>query len=119
MRVEIRPSSQGGVQLSSPVWTSYDITTDDVQRMRAIRAIYYENATEEQVREIWRRKYESKWKKSRKENAFEYKLSSFDIDNDGVVEDRSAEHTSELQSLMRISYAVFCLKKKKKIKLIY
>src|SRR3546814_8439364 len=29
-------------------------------------------------------------------------------------EDRSEEHTSELQSLMRISYAVFCLKKKKK-----
>src|SRR3546814_4936197 len=28
------------------------------------------------------------------------------------VEERSAEHTSELQSLMRISYAVFCLKKK-------
>src|SRR3546814_5875084 len=31
------------------------------------------------------------------------------------VHDRSEEHTSELQSLMRISYAVFCLKKKKKI----
>src|SRR3546814_8136606 len=31
---------------------------------------------------------------------------------DGVVEFRSEEHTSELQSLMRISYAVFCLKKK-------
>src|SRR3546814_1544862 len=30
--------------------------------------------------------------------------------------DRSEEHTSELQSLMRISYAVFCLKKKKRIK---
>src|SRR3546814_10289368 len=29
-------------------------------------------------------------------------------------EERSEEHTSELQSLMRISYAVFCLKKKKK-----
>src|SRR3546814_1505096 len=29
--------------------------------------------------------------------------------------DRSEEHTSELQSLMRISYAVFCLKKKKRI----
>src|SRR3546814_8902589 len=28
---------------------------------------------------------------------------------------RSEEHTSELQSLMRISYAVFCLKKKKRI----
>src|SRR3546814_6569870 len=30
-----------------------------------------------------------------------------------VSDDRSEEHTSELQSLMRISYAVFCLKKKK------
>src|SRR3546814_1029297 len=30
---------------------------------------------------------------------------------------RSEEHTSELQSLMRISYAVFCLKKKKKPKI--
>src|SRR3546814_2846393 len=32
------------------------------------------------------------------------------------VHPRSEEHTSELQSLMRISYAVFCLKKKKKNK---
>src|SRR3546814_10293265 len=31
-----------------------------------------------------------------------------------IVSMRSEEHTSELQSLMRISYAVFCLKKKKK-----
>src|SRR3546814_10521386 len=30
----------------------------------------------------------------------------------GTVSSRSEEHTSELQSLMRISYAVFCLKKK-------
>src|SRR3546814_4396589 len=30
-----------------------------------------------------------------------------------TIEARSEEHTSELQSLMRISYAVFCLKKKK------
>src|SRR3546814_4677268 len=35
-----------------------------------------------------------------------YHYPLFDID-------RSEEHTSELQSLMRISYAVFCLKKKK------
>src|SRR3546814_18728345 len=36
--------------------------------------------------------------------------------DDVVIGDdqRSEEHTSELQSLMRISYAVFCLKKKKK-----
>src|SRR3546814_4187356 len=32
----------------------------------------------------------------------------------GLEPERSEEHTSELQSLMRISYAVFCLKKKKK-----
>src|SRR3546814_15839908 len=32
------------------------------------------------------------------------------------AEHRSEEHTSELQSLMRISYAVFCLKKKRRIK---
>src|SRR3546814_2490722 len=38
----------------------------------------------------------------------------FDILRDcgGGCRDRSEEHTSELQSLMRISYAVFCLKKK-------
>src|SRR3546814_4546675 len=37
------------------------------------------------------------------------------VDDFGLFEtpDRSEEHTSELQSLMRISYAVFCLKKKK------
>src|SRR3546814_3409082 len=34
----------------------------------------------------------------------------------GEVRPRSEEHTSELQSLMRISYAVFCLKKKKNTK---
>src|SRR3546814_7438247 len=34
------------------------------------------------------------------------------VGDDGTQFDRSEEHTSELQSLMRISYAVFCLKKK-------
>src|SRR3546814_4557128 len=33
-----------------------------------------------------------------------------------IADARSEEHTSELQSLMRISYAVFCLKKKNKLK---
>src|SRR3546814_4214008 len=36
----------------------------------------------------------------------------FELEEDNSV-GRSEEHTSELQSLMRISYAVFCLKKKK------
>src|SRR3546814_3596056 len=36
----------------------------------------------------------------------------------GAEHTRSEEHTSELQSLMRISYAVFCLKKKKRTTII-
>src|SRR3546814_9043794 len=35
------------------------------------------------------------------------------------VSSRSEEHTSELQSLLRISYAVFCLKKKKQTHYLY
>src|SRR3546814_2949053 len=34
------------------------------------------------------------------------------VGSPAAAEDRSEEHTSELQSLMRISYAVFCLKQK-------
>src|SRR3546814_7243560 len=41
---------------------------------------------------------------------------AIDVDHDGMIDDeidrRSEEHTSELQSPMRNSYAVFCLKKK-------
>src|SRR3546814_4929302 len=36
----------------------------------------------------------------------------------GCLARRSEEHTSELQSLMRISYAVFCLKKKNNMKIM-
>src|SRR3546814_4418706 len=42
------------------------------------------------------------------DNGFEGTRQVIDVSGD-----RSEEHTSELQSLMRISYAVFCLKKKK------
>src|SRR3546814_6874783 len=38
---------------------------------------------------------------------------AFRIESPDLLAIRSDEHTSELQSLMRISYAVFCLKKKK------
>src|SRR3546814_4768062 len=47
----------------------------------------------------------------------EYVTLSVSDDGCGMTPEilsRSEEHTSELQSLMRISYAVFCLKKKKK-----
>src|SRR3546814_4103105 len=42
-------------------------------------------------------------------------LNTIFVDERDPFRHRSEEHTSELQSLMRISYAVFCLKKKKQI----
>src|SRR3546814_2361800 len=53
-------------------------------------------------------------------DALEQALHARQPERDGALihhsdRGRSEEHTSELQSLMRISYAVFCLKKKKKI----
>src|SRR3546814_2044740 len=42
---------------------------------------------------------------------------NFIVNNALTYRDRSEEHTSELQSLMRISYAVFCLKQKNIIQL--
>src|SRR3546814_3608045 len=41
------------------------------------------------------------------------KIASLNLRGNAIAQQRSEEHTSELQSLMRISYAVFCLKKKK------
>src|SRR3546814_2268057 len=47
--------------------------------------------------------------------AFEVRIArrTWIVSEGGATIERSEEHTSELQSLMRISYAVFCLKKKK------
>src|SRR3546814_1256791 len=53
------------------------------------------------------------WDKSRLDAYFaEHDLPRHPLEAEGSK--RSEEHTSELQSLMRISYAVFCLKKKKR-----
>src|SRR3546814_6490185 len=49
----------------------------------------------------------------RRERGEDHRYARFHIGGAGAVEHRSEEHTSELQSLMRISYAVFCLTKKK------
>src|SRR3546814_5059037 len=45
----------------------------------------------------------------------QFRLTGFEPVLAPAVADRTEEHTSELQSLMRISYAVFCLKKKNHI----
>src|SRR3546814_5614572 len=60
------------------------------------------------------------WLNEEQKQAIEVALSALGVyqhafANYQEVHKRSEEHTSELQSLMRISYAVFCLKKKKKI----
>src|SRR3546814_10633568 len=44
--------------------------------------------------------------------SFVNQIGDADIPVDTLIADRSEEHTSELQSLMRNSYAVFCLQKK-------
>src|SRR3546814_13826547 len=52
------------------------------------------------------------------EQSYQFERSGYFVadrrDHTPATPVRSEEHTSELQSLMRISYAVFCLKKKKK-----
>src|SRR3546814_2697525 len=48
-----------------------------------------------------------------KGRAFRRLRGGFELGGPVLLDLRSEEHTSELQSLMRISYAVFCLKKKK------
>src|SRR3546814_8939821 len=47
------------------------------------------------------------------EHAYTLTIAVATLSVTAIVNVRSEEHTSELQSLMRISYAVFCLKKKK------
>src|SRR3546814_6622426 len=67
---------------------------------------------EKRQREIAKKKKQD-LKDARKREAREAaKATKSDDDTPAGQPDRSEEHTSELQSLMRISYAVFCLKQK-------
>src|SRR3546814_10496043 len=71
-------------------------------------------ATRERLSEV---RYEIRGELARRARELEAQgrtLVKLNIGNPGAF--RSEEHTSELQSLMRISYAVFCLKKKKQSK---
>src|SRR3546814_5224656 len=113
-------------------WTSYvcssDLFVDDTYRRRAITL-----ATNEQVRLFWKKEYPKYSFRYRadgiapiqnKVGAFladpkcRFQWSLLGSDRRRVshrCQYRSEEHTSELQSIMRISYAVFCLKKKNNI----
>src|SRR3546814_5586308 len=84
----------------------YPISYRDLEEMLAERGISVDHTTiyrwvqcyapemEKRLRWFWRRGFDPSWR---------------------LDETRSEEHTSELQSLIRISYAVFCLKKQSKL----
>src|SRR3546814_8160596 len=63
---------------------------------------------------LFARRAEAKYGISAREILLELGRQKMVGGQEDMIEDRSEEHTSELQSLMRISYAVFCLKKKNK-----
>src|SRR3546814_2191755 len=68
--------------------------------------------------------YTTLFRSATDEALFPVGLTSFaraipDVEKIAAARIRSEEHTSELQSLMRISYAVFCLKKKTKSKIYH
>src|SRR3546814_5176840 len=95
---------------------------DSAERVRALEAFHSRYAHDQLVIDKWF----STQALSTRDDTFKAVVAltghpDFTVENpnrlrdhglEGVV--RSEEHTSELQSLMRISYAVFCLKKKKK-----
>src|SRR3546814_1802834 len=59
------------------------------------------------------RRLEVDQRETRQHAGIEGRLEALLDAGDELARHRSAEHTSELQSIMRLSYAVFCLKKKK------
>src|SRR3546814_7619654 len=75
---------------------------DEYPRMRQTAGVDEHGNVEEQLLRPLKREY-------RDDEIAATRQRSLDF---GFQERRSEEHTSELQSLMRISYAVFCLKKK-------
>src|SRR3546814_3130345 len=116
---------QGDVILWAVRWYGrYPISYRDLEEMLAERGISVDHTTiyrwvqcyapemEKLLRWFWRRGFDPSWRldetyvKVRGKWTYLYRA----VDKRG----RSEEHTSELQSLMRSSYAVFCLKKKKK-----
>src|SRR3546814_1557280 len=103
-------------------WSS-DVCSSDLSRAAAEqfrRNSHRENATDPQFKaaqsHVLAASIEAKTRFPKKEDQARYIENAKEtvakrIENGGPI--RSEEHTSELQSLMRISYAVFCLKKKK------
>src|SRR3546814_5319369 len=107
-------------------WSS-DVCSSDLVRMGGEGVVYLllkigrQGTVEDMaVEQVNLTAYASNWKMQRirlglAEAAVESARKwTFHTPSTGDLAERSEEHTSELQSLMRTSYAVFCLKKKKK-----
>src|SRR3546814_2812895 len=77
-------------------------------RQRALRPVYVGTLQVQMIAEYRGPELTGKVLRIENKGASEIELT------EAMVAPRSEEHTSELQSLMRISYAVFCLKKKNK-----
>src|SRR3546814_7456507 len=103
-------------------WSS-DVCSSDLRHIQFLaraREEHYYDLPDELVGKIWNGQYRGQrqvWFLAR----FTGTDDDVNIETDHQefrawkwADPRSEEHTSELQSLMRISYAVFCLKKKKK-----
>src|SRR3546814_5390686 len=98
-------------------WSS-DVCSSDLLRLIGRRAIAGFRAVEAVVRIIRIAQAEIDAERMGQghvgqDRQFKFAIDFPDLDPALRFENRSEEHTSELQSLMRISYAVFCLKKKK------
>src|SRR3546814_10688716 len=86
-------------------------TADLLDNIAALKALLIA-ATAREARKDERIERLEKLVAAFRQAAFGRKSERADPDQFDLALERSEEHTSELQSLMRISYAVFCLKKK-------
>src|SRR3546814_9481838 len=109
----------GWWEYARPTWTTGTVSGTEVRRSetdargmtRDVQYVYMRTRADAGVEleneDSWW------WFKRNSERVFNDAKTAADRKTEVTVVWRSEEHTSELQSLMRISYAVFCLKKKK------
>src|SRR3546814_8472767 len=101
--------------ISTRTYTLFPYTTlcrsDYRVTLRALMADYPEAAATGRCTDCWSDLMDMPFAEGLDAAALRWLAEAACIDIDAMA-DRSEEHTSELQSLMRISYAVFCLKKK-------
>src|SRR3546814_4930227 len=107
-----RISSRGGQTQFASTKAAYEhLADDDKEFLKNLRVIHTVTAA---VREFFRPEDLDDARRALRQ---EHPLIWTRLDGTrSMIIGRSEEHTSELQSLMRISYAVFCLKKKNKTK---